>query len=160
MILECSNLNLIYDANKEEKTFALRNINLEFESNKLIGVIGPSGSGKSSLLYALAGLKKPTTGFVSYKGKDIGKMSDGERADIRKKEFGFIFQRHFLIDYMDIIHNVLTPLNDYSDVSKKAALKLMEALRIEHLACKKPYQLSVGQRQRVAIARALINILK
>ena len=157
MIFECKNLSLIYDQGKDAQTYALKNINFKIENKGLIGIMGPSGSGKSSLLYSMAGLKKPTTGSIFYKDKDLTKISDDEKSSIRKEEFGFIFQKHFLIDYMSVLDNVLVPLNDNSEENVKKALSLLKKLKIDHLANKKPHQISGGQSQRAAIARALIN---
>lgn len=157
MLFKIENLNLVYDIGKDAQTYALRDINISMDGNRLVGIMGPSGSGKSSLLYALAGLKVPTSGTVSYKGISYNELSKSKNTELRRKEFGFIFQRHFLIDYMTVIDNVLTPVNDDSEEYKSKALNLLNRLGIEHLADKKPHQLSGGQRQKVAIARALIN---
>lgn len=157
MLFKVENLNLIYDMGKEVQTYALRNINLSLEGNRLVGIMGPSGSGKSSLLYSLAGLKIPSSGTISYKEMMFKELSTSKSAELRRRDFGFIFQRHFLIDYMTVIDNVLTPINDNSIKAKQKALGLLKKLGIEHLANKKPYQLSGGQRQKAAIARALIN---
>ncbi|OPJ62262.1 ABC transporter ATP-binding protein [Clostridium oryzae] len=157
MTLKLENVNLIYDIGKEVQTYALKNINLSLSGNKLIGIMGPSGSGKSSLLYAMAGFKIPTSGKIQYNNIDYGAISGSKKCDIRKKEFGFIFQRHFLIDYMTVLDNVLTPINDDSKAAKEKAIKLLEKFHLGHLSGKKPHQLSGGQRQKVAIARALIS---
>ena len=157
MLFKVENLNLIYDIGKEVQTYALRNINISLETNRLIGIMGPSGSGKSSLLYLLAGLKIPSSGTISYNGIKLNELSISKSTELRRKDFGFIFQRHFLIDYMTVLDNVLTPINDNSMKAKEKALALLEKLGIAHLANKKPHQLSGGQRQKAAIARALIN---
>jgi putative ABC transport system ATP-binding protein len=157
VLFKIENLNLIYDIGKEVETYALRNINLSLEGNRLIGIMGPSGSGKSSLLYSLAGLKIPSSGTISYKDMKLKEMSVSRSTELRRKDFGFIFQRHFLIDYMTVLDNVLTPINDNTVKAKAKALALLKRLGVEHLANKKPHQLSGGQRQKVAIARALIN---
>ena len=157
MLFKVENLNLIYDMGKEVQTYALRNINLSLEGNRLIGIMGPSGSGKSSLLYSLAGLKIPSSGTISYKDMKFKELSTSKTTELRRKDFGFIFQRHFLIDYMTVLDNVLTPINDNSTKAKDKALGLLRKLGIQHLADKRPHQLSGGQRQKVAIARALIN---
>ena len=153
----CRNLYLIYDEKKSDPTYALKDINLELSGNKLIGIMGPSGSGKSSLLYALASLKDITSGSITYNGQPISSMGAGERALMRKEDFGFIFQRHFLIEYLTVLQNVLTPVNSVSKDLVNRAMELLEKLSIGHLVNKKPAELSVGQRQRVAIARALIS---
>jgi ABC-type antimicrobial peptide transport system, ATPase component len=150
-------VNLVYDIGKEVQTFALKDINLSLDGNRFIGIMGPSGSGKSSLLYAMAGFKIPTSGKVCYGEIDYNKVSPSESAEIRRKDFGFIFQRHFLIDYMTVLENVLVPINDDSREAKIKAISILDKLGLAHLTSKKPYQLSGGQRQRVAIARALIG---
>jgi putative ABC transport system ATP-binding protein len=157
MLFECKNVNLVYDQDKLEPTFALKDINISIEQNRFVGVLGPSGSGKSSLLYLLAGLKEATSGSVQYKGKKYDTITEDEKSSMRRQEFGFIFQKHFLIEYMTVLHNVLSVTNDVSEESIERAMMLLDRLGIKDLALKKPYQLSGGQSQRVAIARALIN---
>ncbi|EET87153.1 ABC transporter related protein [Clostridium carboxidivorans P7] len=95
MLFKMENVNLIYDIDKEVPTYALKNINLSLDGRNFIGIMGPSGSGKSSLLYALAGFKIPTSGKVYYNDLDYSKVSPSENENIRRREFGFIFQRHF-----------------------------------------------------------------
>jgi putative ABC transport system ATP-binding protein len=157
MLFECKNLNLIYDQDKLVPTYALKEIDVSMEEKQFIGILGPSGSGKSSLLYLLAGLKEQTSGSVVYNGRSYKDMDEEERSLIRRKEFGFVFQKHFLIEYMTVLHNVLSITDDVSSSSVEKAMYLLERLGIGNLADKKPYQLSGGQSQRVAIARALIN---
>lgn len=156
-MFEFKNVNLVYDIGKEDTTQALKSINISFENHGFVGIIGPSGSGKSSMLYIMSGLKTPTSGEIYYNEKNIGSMSQDKRADMRLKDFGFIFQRGFLIEYLSVLDNVLVPLNHASLKSKNKAMALLDKLGIAKLANKKPYQLSGGQRQRVSIARALIT---
>lgn len=156
-MFELKDVNLVYDLGKKEVTHALQNISYKSENSGLTGLIGPSGSGKSSMLYIMAGLKSPTSGEVYYKGKGYSSMPLDIKAGLRRKEFGFIFQRGYLIEYLTVLNNVLVPLNDSSAEGKTKALELLKRLGIEKLANQKPYQLSGGQRQRVAIARALIT---
>ncbi len=156
-MFELEDVNLVYDLGKEDVTYALRNINLKLDNKGLVGIIGPSGSGKSSMLYIMAGLKSSTSGKISYDGNTLNKMSIDAKARLRLSDFGFIFQRGFLIEYLTVLDNVLVPLNDKSLELKNKALDLFDKLGIAKLKNKKPYQLSGGQRQRVAIARALIS---
>lgn len=156
-MFELREISLVYDLGKEEVTHALRDINLQLDRTGVTGIIGPSGSGKSSLLYMMAGLKSPTSGEVLYNGACISTMSVDQRARLRLKDFGFIFQRGFLIDYLNVLDNVLVPVNAAPAKHKAQAMELLERLGVGKLAGKLPYQLSGGQRQRVAIARALIN---
>ncbi len=158
MRIDGRELNLIYDFNSTgNETYALSGVNITLDHNGITGIIGPSGSGKSSLLYVLSGLKRPTSGTVYYDDMDIEAYAPHTREAMRKKSFGFIFQKHFLIDYLSILDNVLVPLNDKSAGSSEYALSLLNRLGIRHLAEKKPYALSGGQRQRAAVARAMIN---
>lgn len=151
------NVNLVYDIGKELQTYALKNINISLEAAGIIGIMGPSGSGKSSLLYTFAGLKRPTSGKVYYNQMDYSTISSDKNAELRRKEFGFIFQKHFLIDYMTVLENVLTPINDDSKEAKMKAVTILDKLGILSFSGKKPHQLSVGQKQKVAIARAFIG---
>ncbi|MDP4177818.1 MAG: ATP-binding cassette domain-containing protein [Bacillota bacterium] len=157
ILLNAEKVNLIYDMGKSTQTYAVKDINLSLMENTFYGILGPSGSGKSSLLYLLSGLKKPSSGKIIFEGNDIQNFNNKELSDIRKNNFGFIFQRHFLINYMTALENVLVPLNSNSDNDIKKAKELLENLDLQNDIDKKPYQLSGGQRQRVAIARALIN---
>lgn len=157
MIIDGRELSLVYDMNMEEETYALRDVNITLENHGMTGLMGPSGSGKSSLLYVLAGLKKPTSGTVYFDNIDIESIQPSAMDSLRRNRFGFIFQKHFLIDYLNILDNVLVGFSGHYRDSTARAMVLLEKFKVAHLANKKPYQLSVGQRQRVAVARALIN---
>ncbi len=156
-MIEGKELSLIYGNQKNEECYALRDINFTAGQGEMVGIMGPSGSGKSSLLYILSGLKKPTIGTVYYDNSILEELSYNELAGIRRKDFGFIFQRHFLIDYLTVLDNVLTVVNSKEKVWQEKAVSLLETMGIAHLALKKPYQMSVGQRQKVAVARALLS---
>ena len=157
MVIEGKDLNLIYDLNKDVATHALRDINITIDTGSFTGILGPSGSGKSSLLYVLSGLKKPSSGTVYYNDADIESYSREKQDALRKNSFGFIFQKHFLINYMSALDNVLIAADKRKKDSAKLACLLLDQLGLKHLAHRKPFQLSGGQRQRVAVARALIN---
>lgn len=157
MNYKLNNVSLIYDMDKEVKTAALRDVSLSLEDRGMVGIMGPSGSGKSSLLYTMAGLKIPTSGQILYEGKDMTAMDNTVLSNLRRREFGFIFQQHFLINYMTILENALVPLNLNDRQTRKKAMELLERLGIAKHAGKYPYQLSGGQRQRAAIVRALMN---
>lgn len=154
---ELCNASLVYDLGRDDVTYALKNVNFQHGGRGLLGVIGPSGSGKSSMLYLMSGLKTATSGEVRYKGRDLGSMAEDARAALRRREFGFVFQRGYLLEYLTVLDNVLVPINDSSEPMRKKAAELLERLGIARLAGKMPFQLSGGQRQRVSIARALIN---
>lgn len=150
-------INLIYDINKAECTYAFRDMDISLNPREFVGIKGLSGCGKSSLLYVLSGMRKPTSGAVYYNDVDIESYSFKEKAKIRKSMFGFIFQKHFLIEYLTVLENVMTGVDRASDKTKEKAMSLLESLKISHLSERQPGQLSCGQKQRVAIARALIN---
>lgn len=157
MILEMKDVNLVYDVGHDEETYALKKVNLNIKEKRFYGILGPSGSGKSSLLYLLSGLRKPSSGEIIYKGKSYTDINNKEMSRIRNKEFGFIFQRHFLMDYLTALENVLVPLNSNKKEDIDKAKELLVKLGLEKEINKKPAKMSGGQRQRVAVARALIN---
>ena len=155
-MLACKNLCLDYPDGADTKT-VLNNVNLEFKKGENVVFIGPSGSGKSSLIYLLSCLREPTKGEIFLNDISLSAKKNNHIADIRKKHFAFIFQMHFLFPYLTTIENVLVAKNDYSKASKEEAADLLEKLGLSDHINKKIYQMSGGQRQRVAIARALIS---
>ena len=157
-MFQVNHLNLIYDIDKEEKVCAVNDVTLTLPDKELIGIIGPSGSGKSSLMYCLSTLKEPTNGEILYNGTDFGSLTRGELERLRREQFGFVFQHHFLIGYMSVLDNVIVAAKGNVAEAKERAQTILQELRIKSAELKKkPKQLSDGQRQRCAIARALIN---
>jgi len=157
-MFEVSHLNLIYDMDKEEKVCAVNDVTLTLPDTGLIGIIGPSGSGKSSLMYCLSTLKEGTSGNINYNGKNYKELTRGELEKLRREQFGFVFQHHFLVGYMSVLDNVMVAAKENNTETKQRAQELLQELRIKTTEFKKkPKQLSGGQRQRCAIARALIN---
>jgi lipoprotein-releasing system ATP-binding protein len=134
---------------------------LKVERGEFIAITGPSGSGKSSLLYLLGLLDRPTEGRVLLEGRDTASLSAAELANLRLAHLGFVFQFHFLLPEFSTLDNVLIPirrLGRFKDAAARAqAMKLLEALGMAEAAAKLPEQLSGGMRQRAAIARALAN---
>ena len=134
---------------------------LKVERGEFIAITGPSGSGKSSLLYLLGLLDRPTEGRVLLEGRDTASLSAAELANRRLARLGFVFQFHFLLPEFSTLDNVLIPirrLGRLKDAAARAqAMKLLEALGMAEAAAKLPEQLSGGMRQRAAIARALAN---
>jgi len=155
MILEGRNLSLIYDMQNPNPTYAVRDISIRADQGEMIGIVGPSGSGKSSLLYMLSGLKTPTLGTVYYDDMDLGIMSSEQRAIYRRTHFGLIFQNHFLIDYLNVLDNILVAFEKVENRELQRAEELLERLGIKSLRNRYPHELSVGQKQRTAVARAL-----
>ena len=157
-MFDIKNISMIYDMNKSEKIYALSGVDLKLPDKGLAGIIGPSGSGKSTLMYCMSTLCVPTDGSILYNGKDITAFSRKEREHLRRREFGFVFQRHFLVPYMSATDNVTAAAVSSGKESYEAAEKLLAGFGLSEKDFKKrPAQLSGGQRQRVAIARAMIN---
>jgi lipoprotein-releasing system ATP-binding protein len=139
----------------------VQDASLKVERGEFIAITGPSGSGKSSLLYLLGLLDRPTEGRVLLEGRDTASLSAAELANLRLMRLGFVFQFHFLLPEFSTLDNVLIPirrLGRLKDAAARAqAMKLLEALGMAEAAAKLPEQLSGGMRQRAAIARALAN---
>lgn len=156
-MLSCKNVSLEY-VEATRITRALNGVTLEFLPNKLHGIMGPSGSGKSSLLYILCGLKTPTAGDVSLGSKSITQMREVERAALRSTKFGFVFQQPFLLGYLNALENILVGISPSGlrEAAQKAET-LLESLGLAGMGDKYPSMLSGGERQRIAVARALIG---
>ncbi len=152
------NITMIYDMEKTEKIYALGGFDLVLPDTGLVGIIGPSGSGKSTLMYCLSTLKKPTDGEILYNGKELTKLKGSERESLRREEFGFVFQRHFLVPYMSALDNVTVAAAQRKASVTEQARELLAGFGLsEREFGKRPAKLSGGQRQRTAIARAMIN---
>lgn len=142
-------------------TTLVQGINLAIADNEFVAITGPSGSGKSSLLYLLGLLDLPTTGEVLINGRATVHMDEEERARTRLTQLGFVFQFHFLLPEFTILDNVMLPMRALGRLSEAAmrarAHDLLASLGLADHVRKRPDQLSGGQRQRVAVARALAN---
>lgn len=157
-MFEIKNITMIYDMEKTEKVYALGGFDLSLPEKGLVGIIGPSGSGKSTLMYCLSTLKKPTDGQILYNGRELTELRGSERENIRRTEFGFVFQRHFLVPYMSALDNVTVAAAEYGKGTVERAKELLAGFGLgEREIGKRPAKLSGGQRQRTAIARAMIN---
>lgn len=139
----------------------VNDINIKISAREFVAITGPSGSGKSSLLYLLGLLDLPTTGDVLIRGKSTTEMSEEERAKARLSELGFVFQFHFLLAEFTLRDNVALPMRALGKLSpaqiRDRASELLASLGLGDHLDKKPDQISGGQRQRVAVARALAN---
>ena len=138
---------------------ALRGVNLSVANGEFLSVVGPSGSGKSTLFNILGGLTPPTSGTVHIDGRDLLKMTDAERTELRKKTVGFVFQKYNLLPTLSAADNIAIA-RDIAGNNNAADPKFDEILallgireRMHH----KPRALSGGEQQRVAIARAIVN---
>ncbi|MBR1391505.1 MAG: ABC transporter ATP-binding protein [Lachnospiraceae bacterium] len=157
-MFEGKKLSMIYDMDTDEKMYALKGIDFRLPDGGLVGIIGPSGSGKSTLMYCLSTLKYPTEGKIFYNGKELTAFSDREREQLRRQEFGFVFQKHYLVPYMSAVDNVMVAaLRNEKAMREKAEAYLGRLGLKEREFYKKSSKLSGGQCQRVAIARAMIN---
>ena len=142
-------------------TTLVRNINLAIAPREFVAITGPSGSGKSSLLYLLGLLDLPTEGEVLIDGRATARMDENERAETRLSQLGFVFQFHFLLPEFTVAENVALPMRALGRLSpaeiKERADDLLASLGLADHRRKMPDQISGGQRQRVAVARALAN---
>ena len=159
VMIDVAQLSKMYKMG-EEIINALKSITLSIHKNEYVALMGPSGSGKSTLMNILGCLDSPTTGQYVLNGIDVSSMTDGELAEVRNKQIGFVFQTFNLLPRLSALDNVALPLvyaglskTERDEKAKDALNKVGLADRMMH----KPNELSGGQRQRVAIARALVN---
>ncbi len=139
---------------------ALDGVSLEIQPHTFTIVMGPSGSGKSSLLYLLGGLDRSTSGQISIGGERLDQMDENALALFRRRTMGFIFQSYNLIASMNALENVAFPMQftgiPHAERNKRAS-QLLEQVGLSDRSHHKPSELSGGQQQRVAVARALVN---
>lgn len=157
MRIEAHEISLIYQNSSGPPAVALDQLSLTLETGDLLGIIGPSGSGKSSLLYVLSGLKAPSSGAVFLDDLDLAGLPDNDKEKLRLMNFGFIFQRHYLLPHLNIRENIMLPIEKQASQNAVRAAELASRLGLDVDLALYPHELSVGQRQLVAIARALIN---
>ena len=156
-ILKITGLEKTYNSGSKELT-VLKNINFEIQKGETFSIIGPSGSGKTTLLGLCAGLDEPSAGQVELCGQNLSDLNEDQRAQLRNKKVGFIFQNFQLLPTLTALENVSVPLelqgNPEAEVKSKALLK---KVGLEHRLDHYPSQLSGGEQQRVALARAFSN---
>lgn len=152
------NLKKLYTT-EEVETTALDNVNLEIKEKEFVAIMGPSGCGKSTLLNLLGMLDNPSEGEYHFLNEEVSKYTERQRANIRKKNIGFVFQSFNLIDELTVFENVELPLL-YLGVAaserKKMVEEVLERMQIMHRKDHFPQQLSGGQQQRVAVSRAVV----
>ncbi len=159
-MIECKNITKIYKSEAGE-TCALKEVSFTIKDGEFLAIMGPSGSGNSTLMHILGCLDTPTSGIYLFDGQDVSKMLDDKLADVRKDKIGFVFQSYNLLPRATVLRNVVLPLvyagipKEERETRAKAALTDagLEESHFYHLS----NQLSGGQMQRVAIARALVN---
>jgi lipoprotein-releasing system ATP-binding protein len=158
-VLEVAGLRRVYRTGQGELE-VLSGASLSVAAGEIVGLVGPSGSGKSSLLHAAGLLERPTAGLVRIAGQDCGALDDRARTQIRLSTIGFVYQFHHLLPEFTALDNVALPAQ-IAGQSRRSARERAESLlcqlglseRLDH----QPAQLSGGEQQRVAVARALTN---
>ncbi|MBK6704355.1 MAG: ABC transporter ATP-binding protein [Caulobacteraceae bacterium] len=158
-ILQLSNVSRVYKSGESDLT-VLDGVDLNISAGEIIGLIGPSGSGKSSLLHAAGMLERPSSGDVWIDGQSGWDLNDAERTSIRRNRIGFVYQFHHLLAEFDAINNVALPALIAGKKRKEAmeeAERLLGVMGLSDRIYHQPAQLSGGEQQRVAIARAMIN---
>ena len=158
-IIELSNIKKEYKIGTEE-IHALSGVSINIFKNEYVALMGPRGSGKSTLMNMLGCLDSPTSGEYMLNKLAVAKMTDNELAEVRNKQIGFVFQTFNLLHRSTTLENVMLPLV-YAGIEKtkreEMAKKVLEQVGLGNRMSHKPNELSGGQRQRVAIARALVN---
>ncbi len=155
-MLRCEGLTQTYLSGGRELT-VLKDISFELEAGGFLSIVGPSGSGKTTLLGLLAGLDRPQRGRVVLDGTDLGALSEDERARVRGRKVGFVFQSFQLIPTLTARENVQVPLELQGEEAGTRADELLERVGLGARGHHYPAQLSGGEQQRVALARAFAN---
>jgi len=154
-LLETSGLTLRFD-----RTVALAGVDVSIGAGEVIAVLGPSGSGKSSLLYCLSGVLRPDAGEVWFRGERFDDATNDERALLRRRSFGFVMQFGLLVPELSLLENVALPLRLDGQSRADAygtAFDWLGRLGIGHLSGMRPGEVSGGEMQRAAVARSLIH---
>ncbi len=150
-------LQVTHLAKRYGESVVFTNVSLRVEAGEFVAIVGESGVGKSTLLNCMAGLDTWDEGSVRLNGEDLGTMSDDQRALLRRRHVGFVFQAFHVLPHLDVAQNVALPLlllNQPDDVRVQA---MLDAVGLAGMGARLPQQLSGGQLQRVAIARALVH---
>ena len=153
-VLEARNLYRFYHSDEEE-TLALRDVSLHVSAGEMVAIVGPSGSGKSTLLACLAGIDEPDGGEVRILGQRITRRPEPQRAAIRGRSLGFLFQSDNLIEHLTVEENVLLPMRLARKESEPRLRTLLDALGLIHYRRAYPGQLSGGEAVRAGMAVAL-----
>jgi putative ABC transport system ATP-binding protein len=158
-MIEIRDLKKVYIMGEEEVP-ALAGVSLGINRGEYVAVVGPSGSGKSTLMNILGGLDRPTSGVYRFEGEEVGRFTDDELADFRRRRIGFVFQSFQLLPRLSALQNVELPMVYAGLGSRERRARAAELLDRVGLGARmghRPTQLSGGQQQRVAIARSLAN---
>ncbi len=159
-VVKIKDLQKIYELGGGGRVAALAGVDLRIDKGEFLAVMGPSGSGKSTFMHIVGLLDEPTSGLYLFEGGDVSSLSDDERADIRSRRLGFVFQSYNLLSRTTALENAELPMI-YSGVPeaerRQIALEKLAIVGVDHLRDHTPNQMSGGQQQRVAIARSLVN---
>jgi len=156
-MIEIENVTKLYRMGKVE-LYALGGVSFTVKEGEMVSIIGASGSGKSTLLNIMGCLDRPTSGRYILNGVDVSRLNDNKLAEMRSKQFGFVFQDFNLLPRATAVSNVELPLiYSGSRNKRKRAMEALERVGLEARAKHKPSEMSGGEQQRVAIARALVN---
>lgn len=154
-MLKLTNVNKTHETGARA-VVALRDVSLSVSPGEFVAIMGPSGSGKSTLLNLAGLLDRPTSGEVFIDGRETSRLSETERAAIRRRDVGFVFQSYNLIPSLTVLENVALPLSfDGNKSARELASQALAEVGIDNLADTYPGLISGGEAQRVAIARAL-----
>jgi len=157
-MINAKGLQKVYTTDEVETT-ALNNVNIKIDQGEFVAIMGPSGCGKSTLLNIMGLLDNPSGGEYHFVNHEVSKYSERQRADLRKKNIGFVFQSFNLIDELTVYENVELPLFYLGTSAKEREERVgavLEQMGIAHRKGHFPQQLSGGQQQRVAVARAIV----
>lgn len=145
---------------RNNKVTVLNDLNFTVEKGEFVGIMGPSGAGKTTLMNILSTILLPTMGAVKIAGADITQMREKHLTDFRREKLGFIFQDFNLIDSLTVKDNIILPLTvsklSYAEIEERIQ-HLAKILKIESILTRYPEEISIGQQQRTAAARALIS---
>ncbi len=158
-MIKITDLEKVYRT-EDIETVALNKLSLEVKEGEFVAIMGPSGCGKSTLLNILGLLDDPDGGSFLFNETEIAKYNERKRAELRKRNIGFVFQSFNLIDELTVFENVELPLiylNVKTSERKQKVEAVLEKMQIMHRRNHFPQQLSGGQQQRVAVARAVVN---
>ena len=158
MILEAKEIFKIYKGVNKELT-VLDNINFQVTKGEILSIVGPSGSGKTTLLGLCAGLDNQSSGIIKLAGEPISQLTENEKAEIRNRKVGFIFQNFQLLPTLTALENVMIPmeLQGRSIGARAKAIELLKRVGLGGRHDHYPSQLSGGEKQRVSLARAFSN---
>ena len=158
-MIKISELEKVYRT-EDIETVALNKLSFEVKNGEFVAVMGPSGCGKSTLLNIVGLLDDPDSGSFLFNGIEVADFNERKRAELRKRNIGFVFQSFNLIDELTVFENVELPLiylGLKSEERKKKVEEVLDKVQIMHRRGHYPQQLSGGQQQRVAVARAVVN---